>query len=97
MTASADTVLSQINAGTGSMGKLLRDDALYQRLVRVVTRADSLVAAMASGNGTMQKLFTDQQLYDQLVKTVTELQNVLIDVRRDPRRYTKEAFQIKLF
>jgi len=97
MTASADTVLSQINAGTGTMGKLLRDDALYARLVRVVGRADSLVAAMQTGNGTMQKLFTDQQLYDQLVKTVTELNRVLIDVRRDPRRYTKDAIQIKLF
>ena len=52
---------------------------------------------MSSGNGTMQKLFTDQQLYDQLVKAVTELNAVLIDVRRDPRRYTKQAFQIKLF
>jgi hypothetical protein len=52
---------------------------------------------MSNGKGTMQKLFTDQQLYDQLVKTVTELNNVLVDVRRDPRRYTKQAFQIKLF
>jgi phospholipid/cholesterol/gamma-HCH transport system substrate-binding protein len=97
MTADADTVLSQINSGTGSMGKLLHDDTLYVHLVSVVARADSLVGTMANGKGTMQKLFTDQQLYDQLVKTVTELNNVLIDVRRDPRRYTKQAFQIKLF
>ena len=60
-------------------------------------RADSLVGVMAGGNGTMQKLFTDQQLYDLLVKTVTELNNVLIDVRRDPRRYTKDMIQVKLF
>jgi phospholipid/cholesterol/gamma-HCH transport system substrate-binding protein len=96
-TASADSVLAQINAGTGTMGKFLHDDTLYVHLVQVVARADSLVGTMSSGKGTMQKLFTDQQLYDQLVKTVTELNNVLIDVRRDPRRYTKEAFQIKLF
>ena len=37
----------------------------------------------------MQKLFTDQELYDRLLKTVTELNAVLTDVRRDPRRYTK--------
>jgi|SRR6478672_2311037 phospholipid/cholesterol/gamma-HCH transport system substrate-binding protein len=97
MTASADTVLAQINSGTGSMSKLLHDDTLYVHLVSVVARADSLVGSMSGGKGTMQKLFTDEQLYDQLVKTVTELNNVLIDVRRDPRRYTKEAFQIKLF
>ena len=97
MTAAADTVLTQINSGSGSMGKLLHDDTLYVHLVSVVARADSLAGTMSNGKGTMQKLFTDQQLYDQLVKTVTELNNVLIDVRRDPRRYTKQAFQIKLF
>lgn len=95
--ASADTVISQINSGKGSVGKLLRDDTLYVHLVSIVARADSLMNTMAGGKGTIQKLFTDQQLYDQLVKTVTELNNVLIEVRRDPRRYTKEMIQVKLF
>ncbi|HMI44716.1 MAG TPA: hypothetical protein VK491_01010, partial [Gemmatimonadaceae bacterium] len=63
-------------------------------LVNVVAKADSLVSAMSSGNGTMQKLFTDQQLYDQLVKTVTELNRVLVDVRRDPQRYTKGMVKV---
>ncbi|HMI54939.1 MAG TPA: MlaD family protein [Gemmatimonadaceae bacterium] len=93
----ADSVLSQINRGNGSVAKLLRDDTLYVHLVSVVGRADSLVNVMSSGNGTMQKLFTDQQLYNELVKTVTELNNVLLDVRRDPRRYTKDMFQVRLF
>jgi len=79
------------------MGKLLHDDTLYIHLVSIVAKADSLVGTMSRGNGTMQKLFTDQQLYDQLVKAVTELNQVLTDVRRDPRRYTKEMIQVKLF
>ena len=95
--ASADTVISQINRSNGTMGRLLRDDTLYVHLVSVVNKADSLVTALSGGNGTMQKLFTDQQLYNQLVKTVTELNSVLIDVRRDPRRYTKDMIQVKLF
>jgi phospholipid/cholesterol/gamma-HCH transport system substrate-binding protein len=96
--ASADTVIRQMTAGSGSLARLLRDDTLYVHLVSVVTRADSLVGMMSAGNGgTMQKLFTDQQLYDQLVKTVTELNHVLVDVRRDPRRYTKTMIQVKLF
>ena len=95
--ASTDTLISQINSGRGSMGKLLHDDTLYVHLVSVVTRADSLMNVMASGKGTVQKLFTDQQLYDQLVKTVTELNAVLVEVRRDPRRYTPGLFQIKVF
>jgi phospholipid/cholesterol/gamma-HCH transport system substrate-binding protein len=95
--ASADTLMRQIGSGNGTFGKLLRDDTLYTHLVSVVTRADSLVGGMSSGNGTIHKLFTDQQLYDELVKTVTELNNVLIDIRHDPRRYTKDAIQVKLF
>jgi phospholipid/cholesterol/gamma-HCH transport system substrate-binding protein len=95
--ASTDTLISQINSGSGSVGKLLHDDTLYVHLVSVVSRADSLMNTLASGKGTMQKLFTDQQLYDQLVKTVTELNNVLVEVRRDPRRYTPGLIQIKVF
>lgn len=95
--ASVDTVVSQISSGQGSVGKLLRDDTLYVRLVNIVGRADSLVTSMSSGKGTMQKLFTDQQLYDELVKTVTELNKVLADVRRDPRRFTKQMIQVKVF
>jgi phospholipid/cholesterol/gamma-HCH transport system substrate-binding protein len=90
-------MIAQINRSNGTVGKLLRDDTLYVHLVSVVARADSLVGSMSNGQGTMQKLFTDQQLYDQLVKTVTELNNVLMDVRRDPRRYTKDMIQVKLF
>jgi phospholipid/cholesterol/gamma-HCH transport system substrate-binding protein len=95
--ASADTVIAQISSGKGSVGKLLRDDTLYVHLVSIVARADSLVGVMSSGTGTMSKLFSDQQLYDQLVKTVSELNRVLVDVRRDPQRYTKDMIQVKLF
>ncbi len=92
--ASADTLISQMASGQGSIGKLLHDDSLYVHLVSVVERADSLVGTMASGKGTVQKLFTDEQLYDMLLKTVTELNAVLVDVRRDPRRYTKGIIQV---
>ena len=95
--ASADSIITGMNRSNGTVAKLLKDDTLYVHLVNVVSRADSLVSVMAGGNGTMQKLFTDQQLYDQLVKIVGELNNVLTDVRRDPRRYTKEMIRVKLF
>lgn len=92
--ASADTIIRQISTSNGTVGKLLRDDTLYVHLVNVVTKADSLVSGMSSGTGTIHKLFTDQQLYDELVKTVTELNKVLVDVRRDPRRYTPGMIKV---
>jgi phospholipid/cholesterol/gamma-HCH transport system substrate-binding protein len=92
--ASADTLIAQMASGQGSIGKLVRDDSLYVTLVSIVARADSLVGSMANGKGTMNKLFTDDQLYSQLLHTVTNLNAVLLEVRRDPRRYTKGFIQV---
>jgi len=92
--ASADKLLAQMEAGQGSIGKFLRDDSLYLSFASVVARADSLVGVMANGKGTMSKLFTDEQLYNELLKTVTDLNTVLADVKRDPRRYTKGVIQV---
>lgn len=90
---SADTVVSQlgvsVNSPDGTFGKLLRDDQLYTRLVSAVAGVDTLVGTMSRGNGSINKLFTDAQLYDELMKAVISLNSVLVDVRRDPRRYTK--------
>ena len=91
---SADKLVSQISAGEGAIGKLLQDDSLYLQLVSIVGRADSLVGTMANGKGTVQKLFTDEELYTQLLTTVRSLNAVLVDVRRDPRRYTPGLIKV---
>jgi phospholipid/cholesterol/gamma-HCH transport system substrate-binding protein len=91
---SADTIVAQLGSSQGTVGKLLRDDQLYTRLLSSVSALDTLVGTMARGNGTVSKLFTDQQLYDKLLSTVTELNTVLVDVRRDPRRYTKGLISV---
>ena len=92
--ASVDTLVAQINSSQGTVSKLLKDDSLYLRLVGVVASADTVVKRLAQGNGTIPKLFSDQQLYDELVKAVTQLNAVLVDVRRDPRRYTKGMIKV---
>jgi len=95
---SADTLVAQlgggINSGNGTVSKLLNDDQLYLRLVSTVSGMDTLVNAMSRGNGTVKKLFTDQELYDQLLKSVTSLNQVLTDVQKDPRRYTRGLIKV---
>lgn len=98
MLLSADTLVAQlgggISGGQGTVGKLLKDDELYSRLVSAVTGVDTLVGTLSRGNGTMGKLLTDEQLYTQLLKAVGSLNDVLADVRRDPRRYTKGLIKV---
>jgi phospholipid/cholesterol/gamma-HCH transport system substrate-binding protein len=92
--ASASDLVSQLSTGNGTIGKLIRDDSLYNHLVSTVANADSLTRMMTHGDGTIPKLFNDAQLYDKLVEAVTELNKVLVDVRRDPRRYTKGMIKV---
>lgn len=89
--ASLDSTLVTVNSDKGSMGRLLRDTTLYTNLVGIAQGADSLMSMLSSDQGFVGKLLTDQTLYDQLNKLVADLGEVLADVRRDPRRYTKGA------
>lgn len=84
-----DSTLLALNSSEGTIGKLMRDSTLYVNVTGIAQRADSLMRMLSNSDGFVGKLFTDQTLYDQLNKLTTDLGQVLADVRRDPRRYTK--------
>jgi len=87
--ASLDSMLITMNSGQGSLGLLMRDTTLYTHMVGIARGADSLMSMLNSQDGVVGKMLSDGQLYDQLNKLTTDLNAVLADVRRDPRRYTK--------
>ena len=92
--ASTDSLLIAMNNKNGTLGRMLRDDSLYTSLVGMARGGDSLVKMLTSGKGTASKLLTDQQVYDQLNKMLTDLNAILADVRRDPKRYTKGIIKV---
>ena len=94
MVLQVDSLMSRLNSGKGTAGKLLRDDSLYNNLVTVTARADSLVGSLRSGNGTASKLLSDTTLYNQMVESVKHLNEILTDLRKNPKRYTKGAVTI---
>lgn len=94
MVSQVDTMINAIHSGEGTFAKMLRDDSLYSNMVRVTSSADSLVAMLAAGTGTMNKLFADDSLYNELVAAINQINKVLEDIRKDPRRYTKGAIRI---
>ncbi len=76
-----DKIVGLVESGKGSIGKLLVDDALYQRTVSVVAEVQKAVAdvqkitkVVAEGKGTMGKLLYDEAIYN-------DLQNSTKDVR----------------
>jgi phospholipid/cholesterol/gamma-HCH transport system substrate-binding protein len=83
-----------MRAENGTLGRLLHDDTLYTNLVGITTGADSLVKSLTRGDGFAAKMLKDQVLYEQLTKTITDLNAILADVRKNPRKYTKGMISV---
>ena len=94
MVTSVDTLVRQLNNKNGTIGRMLSDDTLYTKLVGVASGADSLVKLMTRGDGFAAKLLADQKLYDNLNKAVTDLNEILADVRRNPKKYMKGIIKV---
>lgn len=65
-----------------------------QKIIPLVAGLDSLRASFAriadhieKQEGTLGKLVYDRTLYDQMRKTTRDLDSLILDVRRNPRRY----------
>jgi phospholipid/cholesterol/gamma-HCH transport system substrate-binding protein len=76
--ARVDRILAFVESGNGSVGKLIYDETLYNRLNGVISQFQTLVTQVNQGKGTLGKLVSDDQLYDKLNGTVDKV-NALID------------------
>lgn len=85
--AGLDTLTAALVNGEGTLSRLLTDETLYLKLAEASTRADSLLATLESGEGTLGQLLTDQELYEGLLKLLVDVQNVVTELRENPRKY----------
>jgi phospholipid/cholesterol/gamma-HCH transport system substrate-binding protein len=77
----------RINRGEGTVGKLMTDTALFDRMNSLTGRIDDLVSRLNEGQGTVGQLLKDRQLYENMNKTVSEMQALIADIRRDPKKF----------
>jgi phospholipid/cholesterol/gamma-HCH transport system substrate-binding protein len=81
LSAKLDDITTQIQAGKGSMGKLLYDETLYKKMDATVTGAQNLVERVQNGQGTIGKMMEDETLYNKTVATLDRLNQVIDDVQ----------------
>jgi phospholipid/cholesterol/gamma-HCH transport system substrate-binding protein len=92
-----DGVVRDVEAGRGTIGKLLVDEELYKRLTGTVAEAQKVTEAISSGQGTVGRLLYDESLYNEVRSTVQRLDEIVQNVQegqgtagkllRDPSLY----------
>jgi phospholipid/cholesterol/gamma-HCH transport system substrate-binding protein len=65
-----------LSRGEGTMGKLIRDDALYKDMRATMTGLKETVSLVQEGKGSVGKFIKEDQFYDETKKAVDSLQRV---------------------
>jgi phospholipid/cholesterol/gamma-HCH transport system substrate-binding protein len=73
-----DRIIAYVETGKGSVGKLIYDPTLYNRLSATVNEFQSLVNGIGEGKGTLGKLVSDDTLYNKFNATLDKV-NIAID------------------
>jgi phospholipid/cholesterol/gamma-HCH transport system substrate-binding protein len=81
LSAKLEDIATQIQAGKGSVGKLIYDQTLYNKMDATISSAQTLVDRAQRGEGTLGKLMSDETLYNRTVATLDRLNRVIDDVQ----------------
>ncbi len=73
-----DRIVSAIERGEGSIGKVIYDPELYNKLNTTLDEVQHLVAQVSEGRGSIGKLLNSDELYKKLDDSVSKI-NKLVD------------------
>jgi phospholipid/cholesterol/gamma-HCH transport system substrate-binding protein len=76
-----NTIVGQIENGKGSIGKLLVDETLYNRVLAIVDSVQQLANALNSDKGTIGRLIYDPELYNQVKGSLNRVDAMLQDIQ----------------
>jgi phospholipid/cholesterol/gamma-HCH transport system substrate-binding protein len=76
-----DAIVSLVEVGKGSIGKLLVDEELYNRLLAMINDGQKITKAMSTPQGTIGKLLYDDALYADFRKSLARVDTVLSELQ----------------
>jgi phospholipid/cholesterol/gamma-HCH transport system substrate-binding protein len=77
----ADRILAFAESGKGSLGKLIYDPTLYDRLSQTVSELKSVVDEVAKGQGSLGQLINSNDAYNKFVATLDKMNGVIDDLQ----------------
>jgi phospholipid/cholesterol/gamma-HCH transport system substrate-binding protein len=76
-----------LNRNDNTMGRLLTERELYDKLTALTTRLDAITNGLEQGEGSAGRLLKDKELYDHMNAAASELRQLIGDIRKDPKKY----------
>lgn len=70
-------ITGQVKGGTGTLGRLIYDEAVYNRMNQTAEEVRALVTRINDGEGTIGKLMVDETLYERTVASIDRLNRIL--------------------
>ncbi|HUS06711.1 MAG TPA: MlaD family protein [Bryobacteraceae bacterium] len=77
-----DAIVGLIEAGKGSIGKLLVDEELYNKVLAIVNEGQKVTSALNSSKGTIGKLLNDDTLYRDVRGSLARLDTMMDDLQQ---------------
>ena len=78
---------TKLDQGEGSIGKLIQDPSLFDELKKLSQRSNDLLEKIQSKESSLGMLVNDRELYDRITASVTDLQSLLQEIRKHPKKY----------
>jgi phospholipid/cholesterol/gamma-HCH transport system substrate-binding protein len=75
-----DRIVGFVESGQGSVGKLIYDPSLYNRVNSTVADFQKLVAEISNGQGSLGKLIGDDELYNKANGTIDKINKMIDDL-----------------
>ncbi len=75
-----DDIVSYIQSGRGSIGKIIYDPSLFDRANATVTQLEQIANQINSPRGTIGKLLNSDELYDKLNASVDQVNQIINEV-----------------
>jgi phospholipid/cholesterol/gamma-HCH transport system substrate-binding protein len=71
-----DRILAQVESGKGTLGQVINDPTLMNKLNTILNQVQGLLNDVNKGEGTIGMLFKDKELYRKLDDTVSKLNHI---------------------